>query len=99
MKKWMLLCCRDMPGTSDVPSVASMLPTTCAIGATAANNDASDAVRNAMDASKLETVKEEEDRDCEHGYPEGGNNTATLILKDRKNGSCVSNTVSYISFI
>ncbi|XP_059617600.1 uncharacterized protein LOC132262359 [Phlebotomus argentipes] len=66
----------DMPGTSDVPSVA-MLPTTYAL---TSSGDAPD---------KLETVKEEDDR--EHGFPEGGSNTRTLRLKDRKNGSCVSN--------
>ncbi|XP_055680526.1 uncharacterized protein LOC129788450 [Lutzomyia longipalpis] len=80
----------DMPGTSDVPSVANMLPSTCMIGAAAGGGGGE--IEALKDPSKLETVKEEDDRDHEHGFPEGGSNTATLILKDRKNGSCVSKT-------
>ncbi|GAB0094406.1 cell wall integrity and stress response component 4 isoform X1 [Sergentomyia squamirostris] len=89
----------DMPGTSDVPSVLNMLPHTVAIGgATASSSGGGDAsgdqIKAAVESGKLEPVKEEEDR--EHGFPEGGSNTATLMMKDRKNGSCVSDDLDTI---
>uniref|UniRef100_A0A1L8DPU2 Putative mucin-5ac isoform x1 n=1 Tax=Nyssomyia neivai TaxID=330878 RepID=A0A1L8DPU2_9DIPT len=76
----------DMAGTSDVPGVSGMLPSTCIIGATTGGGGDAEALKDAVNSSKLETVKEEEDYDH-------GSNTATLVLKERKNGSCVSKKV------